>query len=125
MYERGVDRNLARFNVFASLSLLASRLSSCLGSVSGYLFYLFIGLVDPVIESDSALCVFLYFVSQLQAWYQSLPQDVMKRGCTDSELLCYSPLFFVVADDPVGELIHLTLFSLVFMDKNTESRYGT
>jgi len=123
MYERSVDRNLARFEFLARVSLLSGRLGFCFRLGFGSFFAVCIRLVDPIVDCDSTFGVLLYFVRQLQVWCQSLPQYVVECRGADAQLLCHPPLFFVITFHPFCKLIHLTLFSNVFMDKNTESRY--
>lgn len=115
MYERSLVRNLERIKEHAGVSLFSDFFSAWFGyNLSDCLIFLH-GLVYPVIDSNGAFCIFLYLVSQFQAWNLSLPQYIVKGRRTDTELLCYATLLFLTILYPFSEFIHrISLFFIIF-----------
>src|SRR5258706_7552559 len=112
MYERSLFRNLGRIKDSAGVLLLSYLYSACLGYNLSDCLIFFYGVINPIINCYSPLCIFFYLISQLQIWKLAIPQYIMKRRRADRELFCYSALLFITILHPFGEFIHLT--SLIF-----------
>jgi hypothetical protein len=106
MYERNSGRNLGKFRQFTSdldilFWLLGCNFIDCL--------IFFHGLINPIINGDSAFCVLFYFIGQFQTWHLSLPHYIVEGGSTDIKFLCYTSLFLVIILHPFSKFIHFIL----------------
>jgi len=123
MYERSMVRNLARIKDYAGISLLADFFSLWFGyNLSSCLIFLH-GLIYPVIDSNGPFCVFLYLVSQFQAWNLPLLQYIVKGRSANRELLCYAALLFLTIFYPFSEFIHyISLIFFLFLYHSTREK---
>lgn len=82
------------------------------------LLFLLSSLIYPIVESNCALGILLYLISNFETWYLPFSEYVMQGRCADPEFLGYSAVLFVVTDQPFSEFIQLILLFLLFLWKN-------
>lgn len=118
MYASCLERNLARIQINARLSLSAIflGLGRCYDFIRHILLFLSCSwMIQPIIDGDSTLRILLYGVRKSQARHLPLTEYVVKRGRANTQLFCNAPLFFVIIFYPFRKFIHPIPFLCFFL----------